>query len=89
YASGVYDRDRFEKPLGHWPVFDALVRAGRRGILRYDLGEVHPRGAASDKEVQIGFFKKGFTERIVIWFEWQVPLAPPRPPRGGGDQGAT
>ncbi|MEK7244557.1 MAG: GNAT family N-acetyltransferase, partial [Pseudomonadota bacterium] len=58
YASGVYDRDRFEKPLGHWPVFDALVRAGRRGIARYDLGEVHPRGAALDKEVQIGFFKK-------------------------------
>lgn len=77
YASGVYDRDRFEKPLGHWPVFDAMVRAGARGISHYDLGEVFPRGAAADKEVQIGFFKKGFTDQIVIWIEWQVPLAPP------------
>ncbi|MCC7015697.1 MAG: GNAT family N-acetyltransferase [Rhodospirillales bacterium] len=76
YASGVYDRDRFEKPLGHWPVFDAMVRAGARGLSRYDLGEVHPRGSASDKEVQIGFFKKGFTDHIVLWIEWQVPLAP-------------
>lgn len=77
YASGVYDRDRFEKPLGHWPVFDAMVRAGARGIVRYDLGEVFPRGAAADKEVQIGFFKKGFTDQIVLWIEWQVQLAPP------------
>lgn len=82
YASGVYDRDRFEKPLGHWPVFDAMVRAGQQGISRYDLGEVFPRGAASEKEVQIGFFKKGFTDHIVLWIEWQVPLAPPRPDRG-------
>jgi hypothetical protein len=79
YASGVYDRDRFEKPLGHWPVFDAMVRAGARGLSRYDLGEVYPRGTASDKEVQIGFFKKGFTDQIVLWIEWQVPLAPPAP----------
>lgn len=77
YASGVYDRERFEKPLGHWPVFDAMVRAGARGMARYDLGEIVPRGEGSDKEVQIGFFKKGFTDRIALWLEWRVPLAPP------------
>ena len=78
YASGVYDRDCFEKPIAHWPMFDALVRAGARGISRYDLGEVRPRGTASEKEVQIGFFKKGFTNQIVLWIEWHVPLAPSR-----------
>lgn len=78
YASGTYDRDRFDKPIGHWPLFDAMVRAAARGLARYDLGEVPPRGAASDKEVQIGFFKKGFTDTIVLRLEWSVPLAPPR-----------
>ncbi len=78
YASGVYDRERFEKPIAHWPMFDALVRAAARGISRYDLGEVLPRGTASEKEVQIGFFKKGFTDRIVLWIEWHVSLTPPQ-----------
>lgn len=78
YTSGTYDRDRFDKPIGHWPIFDAVTRAAARGVARYDLGEVLPRGAASDKEVQIGFFKKGFTDTIVLRLEWSVPLAPPR-----------
>ncbi|MBM3950600.1 MAG: GNAT family N-acetyltransferase [Rhodospirillales bacterium] len=80
YASGVYDRERFEKPLGHWPVFDAMARAGARGMTRFDLGEIVPRGEGSDKETQIGFFKKGFTDRIALWIEWRVPLAPPAAP---------
>lgn len=78
YASGTYDRERFDKPIAHWPVFDAMVRAAARGIARYDLGEVFPRGAADDKEVQIGFFKKGFTDTVVLRLEWRVPLVPPR-----------
>ena len=77
YASGTYDRDRFDKPIAHWPVFDSMVRAAARGISRYDLGEVFPRGTATEKEVQIGFFKKGFTDTVALRLEWLAPLAPP------------
>ena len=77
YTSGTYDRDRFDKPIGHWPVFDAITRAAGRGLSHYDLGEVIPRGAMTEKEVQIGFFKKGFTDTIVLRLEWLAPLAPP------------
>ncbi len=77
YASGTYDRDRFDKPIAHWPVFDAMTRAAERGIARYDLGEVYPRGATTEKEVRIGFFKKGFADAITLRLEWLAPLAPP------------
>ena len=74
YASGVYDREKFDKPLAHYPVYDSIVRAGQRGAILYDLGEVFPTGAADDKEVQIGFFKKGFTGAFRLRTSWSVPL---------------
>ncbi|TCS62999.1 GNAT family N-acetyltransferase [Varunaivibrio sulfuroxidans] len=78
YASGVYDRDLFDKPLAHFPVFDAMVRAARRGIGAYDLGEIVPRGAgAPDKDVRIGFFKKGFVARCRLTLTWTLHAPPP------------
>ncbi len=75
YASGVYDRSRFDKPLGHFPLFDAMVRAGERGIARFDLGEIFPKGGdVSDKEVKIGFFKKGFTDSFTLLTVWTIYL---------------
>jgi len=76
YFAAVYDRDRFDKPLAHWPLFEAMLRAKARGRRFFDLGEVHPRGAVSDKEHAIGFFKKGFTSRLVTETVWAVPLGP-------------
>lgn len=72
YASGVYERELFDKPLGHFPVFDAVLRAGQRGIRDFDLGEIFPAGAASEKEVQIGFFKKGFTNTFQLRTVWVI-----------------
>ncbi|MBM3565962.1 MAG: GNAT family N-acetyltransferase [Alphaproteobacteria bacterium] len=77
YTSGTYDRDRFEKPIAHWPIFDSIVRAAQRGQSHYDVGEILPRGTATEKEVQIGFFKKGFADTVALRLEWQVALAPP------------
>lgn len=74
YTSGVYDRSKFEKPLGHFPLFDAMVRAGERGIQDFDIGEVFPTGSASEKEVQIGFFKKGFTTEFKLRTIWTYNL---------------
>ncbi len=75
YFSAVYDRERFDKPIGHWPLFDAMIRAKGRGRRHFDLGEVFPRGTVSAKEFNIGFFKKGFTSRQVAETVWTVPFA--------------
>ncbi len=74
YASGVYDREKFDKPLAHYPVYDSILRAGQRGAILYDLGEVFPTGSANDKEVQIGFFKKGFAGAFRLRTAWSVPI---------------
>ena len=74
YASGVYDREKFDKPLAHYPVYDSILRASQRGTSLYDLGEVFPSGTADKKEVQIGFFKKGFTGAFRLRTTWSVRL---------------
>ena len=71
YLSGVYDRARFDKPMAHWPLWLALLRAGERGRKRFELGEVPLDGAASAKEVSIGFFKRGFATEISTWLAWR------------------
>lgn len=74
YASGAYDRSLFDLPLAHFPIFDAAVRSGQRGQSTFDLGEIVPKGeaGASDKEVQIGFFKKGFAQSYDLRLAWTL-----------------
>lgn len=72
YASGVYDRDRFDKPLGHFPLWTAITRAQAQGLARFDLGDIPPRGHADDKEVSIAFFKRGFTSGRSLRVKWVV-----------------
>lgn len=74
YFSAVYDRDRFDKPMAHWPLFDAMVRAKARGRRYFDLGEFFAQGTAGEKEYNIGFFKKGFTSRHVTEVVWRIPF---------------
>jgi hypothetical protein len=74
YASGVYDRDQFDKPLGHFPLWQAILRAKERGEDWFDLGEIFARGHASDKEVSIDFFKRGFTSRRQLRLSWSIPV---------------
>ncbi len=91
YFSAVYDRDRFDKPMGHWPLFDAMLRAKARGRAYFDLGEFFARGTVSEKEYNIGFFKKGFTSRHVVEVVWRIPFrSAARTPRpgSGADAGA-
>ena len=74
YSSAVYDRERFDKPIGHWPVFNAVLRAKARGRSSFLLGEIPTMGTASDKEVSIGKFKRGFTGRLDYRLVWDLPL---------------
>ena len=72
YSSGVYDRDRFDKPIGHWPVLDAILRAKARGMSLFDLGEIPVMETASEKEVSIGRFKRGFAGRLDFQLAWEM-----------------
>lgn len=70
YVSGVYDRERFDKPMAHWPLWVAMLRAHERGLTRFELGDVPVEGAASAKEVAIGFFKRGFASEVATTLVW-------------------
>lgn len=70
YASGVYDRDRFDKPLAHWPLWLGMLHAGERGMRVFDIGEIPRAGAADAKEVNIGYFKRGFATEIATRNIW-------------------
>ena len=74
YTSGAYERELFDKPLGHFSVYNSILRAAARGMKTYDLGEILPKGSASDKEVQIGFFKKGFTSTFCLQTVWEIDV---------------
>ena len=79
YSSGVYDRERFDKPMAHYPLYEAILRAGIRGMTTFDLGEIPQAGTASTKEQAIGYFKRGFAGAIgtsIVW-RWQRPAAAP------------
>lgn len=74
YTSGVYDRERFDQPISHWPVFEAMLRAKARGRRWFDMGQLATaENGASDKEANIGFFKRGFVRNSRIELVWTVP----------------
>ena len=74
YASGVYARDQFDKPLGHWPLWQAMVRAQAQGYAWFDAGEIADHWHCSDKEANIAFFKRGFSSRRYLRMQWVLPL---------------
>ena len=72
YASAAFVRERFEHPLGHWPMMNAMLRARGRGQRLFHIGELPYRGEVGDKELSIGFFKRGFAERIEVRPVWLI-----------------
>ncbi len=72
YASGVYDRERFDKPLAHWPLWLGMLHAAERGLRVFDLGELPREGTASAKEVNIGYFKRGFAGELATRAVWSL-----------------
>jgi len=71
YASGVYDRERFDQPLGHWPLWLAMLNSAARGMRRFELGDLPLPGSGNDKEFAIGYFKRGFATSIETWILWR------------------
>ncbi len=78
YASGVYDRRHFDKPLSHASVFLSILEAKARGMQRFDVGHVPEAGSNfPEKEISIGNFKHGFASATDTSILWSVGLAPP------------
>jgi len=75
YFSGAYDRGHFDKPLSHAALFRSMLAARARGCVRYNLGEVPVKGMVSDKEFQIGWFKRGFSPQSLVQQVLRLPLA--------------
>jgi hypothetical protein len=69
YASGAYDRSRFDMPISHWPLWLAIRRSAERGRSTFDLGEL-PLSGVDRKEADVGFFKRGFTDVFSTWMSW-------------------
>lgn len=80
YASGVYERDAFDRPLGHWPLFNAILRAKDRGRAWFDVGKIPPPDEPDAKVRSIGRFKRGFSDRIEAAMVWTLPLAAAKEP---------
>lgn len=74
YGSGVYERELFDKPISHWPIYNAILYAKARGDQFFDLGEVYFNNEVSEKERNIAYFKKGFTSRVENWKSWKLKL---------------
>ena len=76
YATGAYDRDNFDKPISHWPLFASMVKFSEYGALRFDMGEVFTDVSSNEKESKIAFFKKGFINNVVDEAFWQLDPKP-------------
>jgi FemAB family protein len=68
YSVGAYNRDLFDKPLGHVVQQAAIEEMKRRGLRWYHIGRrPYPNEAPSPskKELSIGEFKQGFATTIM------------------------
>lgn len=73
YASGIYRREHFDKPLAHASVYRAMLDAKARGRRYFDVGAIRDTGAPVDaKEASIAWFKQGFSSRVVSSTIWRL-----------------
>ncbi|CAA6604949.1 conserved hypothetical protein [Rhodospirillaceae bacterium LM-1] len=70
YASAAYDRTRFDKPLSHWPVYNAIMRSKGRGLHIFDFGVLWMDYAADVKHYNVDRFKRGFTTSLAPYITW-------------------
>ncbi|MGL5813381.1 MAG: hypothetical protein ACRCYW_08655 [Aeromonas sp.] len=67
YSVGVYDRDLFNYPLSHYPIWRGILHAKNLGCKTFCMGESFYSGVLdslgripSEKECNISYFKRGF-----------------------------
>ena len=67
YSVGAYDRDLFDKPIGHAIQFRAIEEMKKLAIRFYHIGDIHYPGEnleRSEKQNKITHFKSGFATHI-------------------------
>ncbi len=72
YAVAAYDRNLFDKPLGHVVQFRAIEELQRRGCRWYRIGtRCYPcdEPAPNAKELAIATFKQGFASHVIPSFQ--------------------
>jgi FemAB family protein len=77
YAVGAYNRDLFDKPLGHIVQFHAIQELKKRNLKWYKIGirhYVNDFNSPSTKEVSIGEFKEGFATHILPRYHIKLDL---------------
>jgi len=78
YAVAAYDRDLFDKPLGHVIQFRAIEELKARGVRWYKIGYrpyASDSPTPSDKEISIGEFKQGFASHIFPQYHLTHPIS--------------
>ncbi len=77
YAVGAYDRELFDKPLGHLVQWQAIQEMQRLGLRWYKLGARPYPGdapAPNAKELSIAHFKQGFASHVFLHHHMTMPL---------------
>lgn len=77
YAVAAYDRDQFDKPLGHVVQFLAIKHMKAKGLSSYRLGDRPYPGdypEPSAKEIDIGYFKEGFASGVYRAITYILPI---------------
>jgi hypothetical protein len=72
YAVAVFERSKFDKPLGHMNVFQGILRAKHRGQKIFNVGLIPSYHPDHEKEYNIGQFKKGFCQIPTQFIEWHI-----------------
>jgi FemAB family protein len=68
YCVGTYKRNLFDKSIGHAVQTKAIETLKKNGILWYEIGQKHlkiDRIPATNKELSISHFKKGFATNVI------------------------
>ncbi len=77
YAVGVYDRNLFDKPLGHVVQIKAIEHMKTRGLRWHKLGERFYPGDncnPTEKELSIAHFKEGFATHMFLRLHTEVKI---------------
>jgi FemAB family protein len=77
YAVGAYNRNLFDKPLGHIVQFHAIQELKKRNLKWYKIGirhYVNDFNSPSTKEISIGEFKEGFATHILSRYHIKLDL---------------
>lgn len=65
YGVSASDRDLFDKPISHYPLYAAIIKAKQEGCNVFLVGQIYgPNNNVTPKEKNIGKYKKIFANNV-------------------------